>query len=66
MNKVIDIFHAPIKVFTSLKEKPEWVTPFIIILIITALSAAFVISTTRGNEELRVQQQELIEKTISH
>ncbi|HEC78894.1 MAG TPA: hypothetical protein ENI34_07100 [candidate division WOR-3 bacterium] len=58
MNKVIDIFHAPIKVFTSLKEKPEWVTPFVIILIITALGAAFVISTTRGNEELKIQQEE--------
>jgi len=58
MNKVIDIFHAPSKVFTSLKEKPDWVTPFIIILIITALGTAFVINTTRGNEELKIQQEE--------
>ncbi len=43
----MDIFMAPTKVFTSLKEKPEWVTPFIIVLVIVALSAVLTVSMTR-------------------
>ncbi len=56
MNKVIDIFMAPTKVFMSLKEKPEWVTPFVIVLVIVALTAALAVSMTR--ETIVAKQEE--------
>jgi hypothetical protein len=47
MTKIMDIFAAPTKVFTSLKEKPEWVTPFIIVLVVVALGAAMTVGMTK-------------------
>lgn len=58
MTKVLDIFYAPTKVFTSLKEKPEWVTPFVIVLVVIALTAALTVSMTR--ETVMVQQEEIL------
>lgn len=58
MTRLLDIFHAPTKVFTSLKEKPEWVTPFVIVLIVVALSAALTVSMTR--ETVMAQQEEIL------
>lgn len=43
MDKIVSIFTAPSKVFTGLKEKPVWTKPFIIVLIIIALSSAFTV-----------------------
>lgn len=58
MSSLVDIIFAPTKVFQSLKEKPRWISAFAIVLIITALGAAFIIGTTRGNEEILLQQEE--------
>ena len=43
MDKIMSVFTAPSKVFTGLKEKPEWKKPLIIVLIIIALSSAFTV-----------------------
>lgn len=56
MNKIIDIFIAPTKVFTSLKEKPKWVIPFIIVLVVIAITATLTISMTK--ESILVKQEE--------
>jgi len=58
MNKIIDIFTSPTKVFASLKEKPEWVIPFIIILVVVALSAALTVSMTK--ETIIAKQEEVM------
>ena len=58
MNRIINIFTAPTKVFTTLKEKPEWVTPFIIVLVVVALSAAITVSVTK--EAIIAKQEEMM------
>jgi len=58
MNKIADIFMSPIKVFMALKEKPEWMIPFIIVLIVVALSAALTVSMTK--ETIIAKQEEMM------
>ncbi len=58
MNKILDIFVAPTKVFTTLKEKSEWVTPFIIVLIVVAVSAALTVNLTK--ETIIAKQEEMM------
>lgn len=60
MSNVLNIFFSPGTVFTNLKgmEKPTWQVPFIIVLVVIALSAAFTVSVTQGNEEIMMQQEE--------
>jgi len=57
MAKVLNIFMAPTKVFTSLKEKPEWVTPFIIVLVVIAIAATLTVGMTR--KTIMAQQEEV-------
>jgi hypothetical protein len=60
MSNALAIFFSPGKVFANLKgmEKPAWQVPFIIILIVVALSAAFTVSVTQGSEEAIMRQEE--------
>lgn len=58
MAKLLDIFMAPTKVFTRLKEKPQWVTPFVIVLIVIAIAAALTVSMTR--ETIMAKQEEVM------
>jgi len=58
MNKIINIFTAPTKVFTGLKEKPEWLTPFIIVLLVVAITAALTVNMTK--EVVMTQQEEVL------
>jgi hypothetical protein len=72
MNKLLNIYTAPSKVFTSLKEKPEWITPFIIVLVVIAIIAALTVGITKATimanqEELlreRGMSEEQIEQTM--
>lgn len=48
------------KVFTAIKEKPEWITPFVIVLIVVALSALITVGATRGDEETLARQEEMM------
>ena len=47
MNKLIDVFFAPVRVFTGLKEKPKWAMPFIIVLVVIAIAASATIILTK-------------------
>lgn len=47
MNKIIDIFLNPRSVFVRIKEKPEWVMPLVIVLVILTIISILTISTTR-------------------
>ncbi len=58
MSKIVDIFMSPTKVFVAMKEKPEWITPFIIVIIVAALSAALTVSMTK--ESIIAQQEEVM------
>lgn len=58
MNKIADIFTSPTKLFMSLREKPEWMIPFTIVLIVVAVSAALTVSMTK--EVIIAQQEELM------
>lgn len=64
MTKIMDIFAAPTKVFTSLKEKPEWVTPFIIVLVVVALGAAVTVGMTKDTI-IAKQEEAMIERGMS-
>ena len=55
MNKLLDIYTAPKRVFTSLKEKPEWVKPLIIVLIVVAITASLIMIM---NKETIIAKQE--------
>jgi hypothetical protein len=37
---IMDIYFAPSKIFSTLKEKPRWVMPLIIVVVVVALAAA--------------------------
>jgi hypothetical protein len=58
MDKIINIFTAPTKLFTSLKEKPEWLVPFIIVLVVVAATAVLTINMTK--ETVMAQQEEIL------
>ena len=60
MNELLNIFTAPRKTFTRLKEKPKWATAFVIVLIVVAIVAALTLSMTR--ETVMSQQREAMEE----
>ncbi|MGB3477603.1 MAG: YIP1 family protein [bacterium] len=64
MEKIVSVFTAPTKVFTDLKEKPEWAKPFIIVLIIIALSSAFTVMLTK-DAIITKQEEALRERGLS-
>jgi len=58
MSQLVDIYLAPRNVFTKLKEKPKWLTPFVIVLIIFAITSAITVSMTR--DTLMAKQEETL------
>lgn len=58
MTRLFEVFSAPTRLFTSLKEKPEWTKPFIIVLVVIALSAAFTVILTK--DAMISRQEELL------
>jgi len=48
MKKIINTFFSPGALFKQLKEKPEWLMPLIIVLLITAFSAVLTVNMTKG------------------
>jgi hypothetical protein len=57
---ILNIYFAPSKVFNVLKEKPQWIMPFIIILVVVAVTAAVTVSLTR--ETIVARQEEMFEE----
>jgi len=47
MKNIIDTFLNPGSVFKSIKEKPEWLMPLIVVLVVMAILSILTISTTR-------------------
>jgi hypothetical protein len=65
---ILDIYFSPRKVFNTLKEKPRWIMPLVIVLVVVALTAVVTVSLTRetiiaGQEEL-FQERGLSEEQI--
>lgn len=58
MGRMLDVFLAPSKVFTYLKEKPQWAVAFIVILVVVALAA--VISVGIARESIIERQAEAL------
>ena len=57
---IMDIYFAPSKVFNTIKEKPQWIIPFIIVLVVVAVTAVVTVSLTR--ETIIAQQEEIFEE----
>jgi hypothetical protein len=57
---ITDIYFAPSKVFNAIKEKPQWITPFIIVLIVVAVTAVVTVSLTR--ETIVARQEEVFQE----
>lgn len=57
---IFNIYFAPSTVFNGLKEKPQWITPFIIILVVVAATAAVTVTLTR--ETIIARQEEMFEE----
>ncbi len=55
MKNIINIFFAPTKVFQDLKEKPVWLVPLVIILVVGVLIAVLTVVSTR---DIAATQQE--------
>ena len=58
MNKMMDIFFSPGKVFTSLREKPDWLKPFVVILLVIAIVS--VLSFVLSRDTIIAQQEEMM------
>ncbi len=68
MGRMLDVFFAPSKVFTYLKEKPHWTVAFIVILVVVALAAAISVGIAREDIMARqaeaLRQQDLTEEQM--
>jgi hypothetical protein len=60
MNKLFDVFSAPTRLFTNLKEKPKWTMPFIIVLIVIALAASSTVVLTK--DAMITRQEEVLKE----
>ncbi|MGB3340848.1 MAG: YIP1 family protein [bacterium] len=60
MNRLFDVFSAPARLFTNLKEKPKWTMPFIIVLIVIALAAASTVVLTK--DAMITRQEEVLKE----
>uniref|UniRef100_A0A7V1EHH6 YIP1 family protein n=1 Tax=candidate division WOR-3 bacterium TaxID=2052148 RepID=A0A7V1EHH6_UNCW3 len=60
MKNIINIFTNPSTVFISVKEKPEWFKPLIVVLILLSLISVFTISTSK--DLIDAQQIEAMQK----
>lgn len=64
MDKIINIFFSPAKVFQSLKEKPSWALPLVIVLIFIALTAVVTVISTK-DVAMAKQEEVLKERGMS-
>ncbi|UCF70583.1 MAG: YIP1 family protein [candidate division WOR-3 bacterium] len=55
---IMDIYFAPSKIFSTLREKPRWITPLIIIVVVIALTAG--LTMTFAREAILSQQEEVL------
>ena len=55
---ILDIYFAPSKVFTASKEKPRWILPLVIVLVVVALTAVLTVNLAR--EEITMRQEEVM------
>jgi hypothetical protein len=60
MDKIFNIFFSPAKVFQSLKEKPSWALPFVIILVFVALTAVVTVISTK--DVAMARQEEMLKE----
>jgi len=60
MDKIINIFFSPAKVFQSLKEKPSWALPLVIVLVFVALTAVVTVITTK--DVAMAKQEEILKE----
>lgn len=60
MDKIINIFFSPSKVFPSLKEKPSWAMPLAIVLVFVALTAVVTVIATKDMAQAR--QEEMLKE----
>lgn len=58
MNRLLGIFSAPTRLFSDIKEKPEWITPFVIVLVVIALAASATVILTK--DTMMIKQEELL------
>ena len=49
---ILDIYFSPTKYFTQLKEKPKWLVPLIIIIVVSILLTVVVLSTFNTEQRL--------------
>jgi len=56
MGYLLNIFYSPGKVFEKLKEKPEWLKPLVIVMVVTALTAAIAVYLTRDTTIARQEE----------
>jgi hypothetical protein len=61
---IMDIYFAPSRVFKALKEKPRWIMPFIIVLVVVALTAALTVHFSRDAIMAR-QEEAMIERGLT-
>jgi hypothetical protein len=68
MDNLINIFFAPAKVFTSLKEKPDWTKPFFVFLAFMAIVSALTIVATKdtiaAQQESALRERGMTEEQI--
>ena len=57
---ILDIYFAPSKVFSALKEKPRWVLPLVIVIVAVALTA--VLTITFAGDEIMARQTEALQE----
>ncbi len=49
MKKILALYFSPQRLFSQLKEKPEWVIPFIVVLVVASVVATLTIALTRDS-----------------
>ncbi|UCG30729.1 MAG: YIP1 family protein [candidate division WOR-3 bacterium] len=55
---ILDIYFAPSKVFAALREKPRWILPLAVVLVVVALTAVLTVNLAR--EEITMRQEEVM------
>jgi hypothetical protein len=57
---ILDIYFAPSKVFNALKEKPQWIIPLVVVLLVVAVTAVVTVNLTR--ETIIARQEEMFQE----
>ncbi len=61
---IMDIYFAPSKVFKAIKEKPRWIMPIIIVLVVVTVTAALTVHFSRDAIVAR-QEEAMIERGLT-